>query len=88
MVARGLVWKHGDRVITTILEHHSNLLPWRNLASQGVGLDSIGINDDYSLDLNALERAITPSTRLVTVSTCIKCSRSGYTRFRDRKNLP
>jgi cysteine desulfurase/selenocysteine lyase len=68
MVARGLVWKHGDRVITTILEHHSNLLPWRNLASQGVGLDSIGINDDYSLDLNALERAITPSTRLLTIT--------------------
>ena len=68
MVARGLAWKSGDRVITTILEHHSNLLPWRNLASQGVGLDIIGINDDYSLDLAALERAITPSTRLVAVT--------------------
>jgi cysteine desulfurase/selenocysteine lyase len=68
MVAQGLAWKSGDRVITTILEHHSNLLPWRNLARQGVGLDIIGINADYSLDLDALERAITPATRLITVS--------------------
>jgi cysteine desulfurase/selenocysteine lyase len=68
MVAQGLTWKSGDRVITTILEHHSNLLPWRNLSRQGVGLDVISINADYSLDLDALKRAITPSTRLVAVS--------------------
>ena len=68
MVAQGLVWKTGDRVITTILEHHSNLLPWRNLTRQGVGLDVIGINADYSLDLDALKQAITPATRLITVS--------------------
>jgi cysteine desulfurase/selenocysteine lyase len=68
MVAQGLAWKSGDRVITTVLEHHSNLLPWRNLARQGVNLDIVGINADYSLDLAALKRAITPMTRLVTVS--------------------
>jgi len=68
MVAQGIDWKTGDRVITTILEHHSNLLPWRNLARQGVRLDVIGINADYSLDLDALKTAITPATRLITVS--------------------
>ena len=68
MVAQGLVWKTGDRVITTILEHHSNLLPWRRLARQGVATDSIGISPDYTLDLAALERAITESTRLVAVT--------------------
>ena len=68
MVAQGLTWKSGDRVITTILEHHSNLLPWRNLSRQGVGLDVININTDFSLDLDALKRAINPSTRLIAVS--------------------
>jgi cysteine desulfurase/selenocysteine lyase len=68
MVAQGLAWKPGDRVITTILEHHSNLLPWRNLAKQGVLFDTIGINPDYSLDLAELEKVITPSTRLVAVT--------------------
>jgi cysteine desulfurase/selenocysteine lyase len=68
MVACGLPWKSGDRVVTTILEHHSNLLPWRNLKKQGVELDVIGISPDYSLDLAALEKVITPSTRLVAVT--------------------
>ena len=68
MVAQGMAWKGGDRVITTILEHHSNLLPWRNLARQGVNLDVIGVRADYSLDLDALKQAITPTTRLITVS--------------------
>jgi cysteine desulfurase / selenocysteine lyase len=68
MVAQGLAWKSGDRVITTILEHHSNLLPWRNLTKLGVQVDIIGINPDYSLDLVALEKAITGSTRLVAIT--------------------
>jgi cysteine desulfurase / selenocysteine lyase len=68
MVAYGLPWKAGDRVVTTILEHHSNLLPWRNLKKRGVEVDVIGIKPDYSLDIEALEKAITPSTRLVAVT--------------------
>jgi cysteine desulfurase/selenocysteine lyase len=68
MVAQGMAWKGGDHVITTILEHHSNLLPWRNLARQGVKLDVIGVCADYLLDLDALKQAITPTTRLITVS--------------------
>src|SRR5208337_3490510 len=55
MVAYGLPWKAGDRVVTTILEHHSNLLPWYNLAKRGVGVDVVGIRDDYSIDLSAFE---------------------------------
>ena len=68
MVAQGLTWKSGDRVVTTLLEHHSNLLPWRRLARQGVSTDIIGINPSYSLDLTALETAITDFTRLVAVT--------------------
>ncbi|HSQ93765.1 MAG TPA: aminotransferase class V-fold PLP-dependent enzyme [Methanoregula sp.] len=68
MVAGGLPWKAGDRVVTTLIEHHSNLLPWRNLKKQGVELDLVGINADYSLDLDALEKAITPATKLVAVT--------------------
>jgi cysteine desulfurase/selenocysteine lyase len=68
MVAAGLAWKPGDRVITTILEHHSNLLPWRALKTQGVEVDVIGINPDYSPDLDALKKVISSSTRLVAVT--------------------
>jgi cysteine desulfurase/selenocysteine lyase len=68
MVAAGLPWKAGDRVVTTILEHHSNLLPWRNLRKLGVELDLVGIHADYSLDLDALEEAMGPATKLVAVT--------------------
>ena len=68
MVANGLAWKSGDRVVTTLLEHHSNLLPWRALKSRGVEADIIGLGADYSPDLDALEKLITPATRLVAVT--------------------
>ena len=36
LVAHGLPWAPGDRVVTTVLEHHSNLLPWLRLRERGV----------------------------------------------------
>jgi cysteine desulfurase / selenocysteine lyase len=68
MVAQGLSWNRGDRVVTTALEHHSNLLPWMNLRKYGVELEIAGINPDYSLDLARLEELITEKTRLVAVT--------------------
>jgi len=68
MVAHGFPWKTGDRVLTTILEHHSNLLPWVNLKSRGVSVDIADIQDDYSFDLALFESMITPTTRLVAVT--------------------
>ena len=68
MVARGLSWKPGDRVVTTILEHHSNLLPWRALSRQGVTVEVIGITTDYQIDLAALEAALSEPVRLVAMT--------------------
>jgi cysteine desulfurase/selenocysteine lyase len=68
MVAHGLAWTAGDRVVTTILEHHSNLLPWRALHARGVDVDTIGLGADFLLDPGALDAIITPATRLVTVT--------------------
>jgi cysteine desulfurase/selenocysteine lyase len=68
MVAQGYPFKAGDRIVTTILEHHSNLLPWYSLRKRGVVVDIVGIRDDYTLDLAALDAAITEKTRLVAVT--------------------
>jgi cysteine desulfurase/selenocysteine lyase len=68
MVARGLRLRKGDQVVTTILEHHSNLLPWMQLKQQGVELEIVRINTDYTLDLLALEAAVTDTTKLVTLT--------------------
>ena len=70
MVARGFPFKEGDTVVATILEHHSNLLPWRALAAKGVNLRIVGIRDDFTLDMDELRTILDEdkSVRLVTVT--------------------
>jgi cysteine desulfurase/selenocysteine lyase len=59
----------GDEIILTVMEHHSNLVPWHLLASDhGVVLRHIPITEDFRLDLDAFERLITPRTKMVCVA--------------------
>lgn len=61
--------REGDEVVTTIMEHHSNELPWRRLA-QGLGLKQKTMRCDESglLTDEEIDRNITPGTRLVAVT--------------------
>ncbi len=68
MIARGLSFREGDVVVTTILEHHSNLLPWRALEADGVTLRIVGLNDDLTLNMEEFESAMDASVRLVAVT--------------------
>jgi len=68
MVAMGIGWKKGDKVVTTIMEHHSNLLPWMRLNKVGVELKTIVANREGIIDLGDWEKAIDDRTRLVSVS--------------------
>lgn len=69
LVAYGLKWKAGDEVITTIMEHHSNIVPWQIIQKKfGVRIKYLGLNDNYKLDLKQLEKYLTEKTRLVTVT--------------------
>ncbi|MDD2756922.1 MAG: cysteine desulfurase [Methanothrix sp.] len=68
IVARGLRWKKGERIVTTLLEHHSNLLPWMRLREKGVDLQVIKPDQTGMIDPAEYETAITKGTRLVAVS--------------------
>ncbi len=69
MVAQGLSWKEGDVVVATLMEHHSNLLPWMRLGElRGVRLKLVGIDEEGRLDLRSLEEALGPRTRLLAIS--------------------
>ncbi|MDD1664123.1 MAG: aminotransferase class V-fold PLP-dependent enzyme, partial [Methanomicrobiales archaeon] len=68
MVARGIAWRPGDQVITTLLEDHSNLAPWLHLREQGVECRILPITPGYSLATDSLEEMITDRTRLVAVT--------------------
>ena len=63
------VLQHGDEVVTTIMEHHSNLLPWRMACEKcGAALKFIDCEADGSLTDAAMEKAITAKTKIVAVA--------------------
>ena len=68
MIARGLDWQPGDTIVTTILEHHSNLLPWRALQERGVTVRTVGLTPDLTLDMDAFAGVMDDSVRLVAVT--------------------
>ncbi|MDM7935105.1 MAG: cysteine desulfurase [Methanothrix sp.] len=68
IVARGIHWRKGDGVVTTLLEHHSNLLPWLRLGRRGIRVGVIRPSIEGLIDPADLERALDDRTRLVAVS--------------------
>jgi cysteine desulfurase/selenocysteine lyase len=67
LVARGICWKEGDEVVTTILEHHANLLPWLALRDKGVQVKVLSHRDGVVQE-DDLQEAVGPATRLVAVT--------------------
>jgi cysteine desulfurase/selenocysteine lyase len=66
-VANGLTWKRGDEIITTWLEHHSNLLPWMMLKRKGVRVTIIPHENGY-LNPQTIQEALNPRTKLVAAT--------------------
>lgn len=66
----GLTHLHpGDEVVVSIMEHHSDLLPWQMVCRQtGAALRYLECEPDGSLDLNRAETVITDKTRLVAMT--------------------
>lgn len=59
----------GDEVVVSILEHHSNLLPWQMVCRQtGATLKFIDCEMDGRLDLNKVAEVITEKTKIVAVT--------------------
>ena len=66
----GLTHLHpGDEVVVSIMEHHSDMLPWQMVCRQtGAALRYLECEPDGSLDLNRAETVITDKTRLVAMT--------------------
>ena len=61
--------KPGDEILISVMEHHSNIVPWQLMAQrQGAVVRAVPVTDIGELDLNALESMIGPKTRLVALS--------------------
>lgn len=64
--AWGLALKPGDEIVLTVMEHHSNIVPWHLLAERtGVTLKFAGLTAEGRLDVDHLASLVGPATRLV-----------------------
>ena len=62
--------KAGDEILVTTMEHHSNLVPWQQLAERtGSVIKHIPITDDGELMLESLDTLLTNRTKIVAVSS-------------------
>ncbi len=72
MVAHGYashVLEPGDEIVITLMEHHSNLIPWQQVAKvTGATLKYIPLQEDGTLLMADIEDAITRKTRIVAMT--------------------
>ena len=69
--------RKGDEVLLTVMEHHSNLVPWQLLAQRtGCVLRHVGITESGELDLADFRAKLSERTRLVSlvhISNALGC---------------
>lgn len=59
----------GDEIVITIMEHHSNLIPWQQLAiKKHATLKYIELTPDGTLDMEDAKRKITDKTKIVSIA--------------------
>jgi cysteine desulfurase/selenocysteine lyase len=69
IVAAGLNVQPGDEIVLSVMEHHSNIVPWHFLRERiGAVLRWLVIDDDGKIDLIALDALSAPRTRLVAIT--------------------
>lgn len=65
----GQLLEEGDEIILTVMEHHSNIVPWQLIAvKKGLNIKVIPMNDRGELDMDAYRALFTPRTKVVAVT--------------------
>lgn len=61
----------GDVVVSTVLEHHSNFVPWQQLClERGARFKVVGVDQNGDLDLDELRAAVSSGAKLVACTCC------------------
>ncbi len=66
MLANSL--EKGDEIVTTVMEHHSNLVPWLAMKKRGIETRFVNINDDGTLKMEQFGELISKKARSVAIS--------------------
>ncbi|GGE80730.1 cysteine desulfurase [Priestia taiwanensis] len=71
MVAQGYArhnLSEGDEIVITYMEHHSNIIPWQQVAkATGATLKYLNLTPEGTIDLAEAEKTITPNTKVVSI---------------------
>lgn len=58
-----------DEIIISVLEHHSNFIPWQRVARKtGAKLKIVGLDDQQNLDMQQFSELLTEKTKLVAIT--------------------
>ena len=61
--------KEGDEVLVSVMEHHSNIVPWQMLRERkGIVLKVIPMTEEGEIDLETYKSLFSPRTRLVSIA--------------------
>ncbi|WP_029355432.1 cysteine desulfurase [Bosea sp. 117] len=61
--------EEGDEIILSIMEHHSNIVPWNYLRERkGAVIKWVPVTEDGSFDFDAFEQMLSPRTKIVAVT--------------------
>jgi len=61
--------KAGDEIVISMMEHHSNIVPWQMLCERkGMKLQVVPINEQGELDMEAFKKLLNEKTRLVSIA--------------------
>ena len=60
--------KPGDHILSTPLEHHSSILPWQNMAKEGICVDYIELDNEYRIRLENVIAKINDNTKVLAIT--------------------
>ncbi len=64
----GQTFRPGDEIISTVMEHHSNIVPWQFLRARGVVLKFADIDKNGNLNLQQFKKLLSKKTKLVCLT--------------------
>ena len=65
--------KKGDEIVLSIMEHHSALVPWQQIAKQKKAkLSYLYVNKNFEIDDAEIDKKLTPNTKIVQILTTSK----------------
>ncbi|MBS7658143.1 MAG: cysteine desulfurase [Candidatus Bathyarchaeia archaeon] len=69
LIANGINWQKGDKIVTTLIEHHSNFIVWLKLKRKfGVDVKIIKPNKEGKFNIKDFEEALDEKTKLLSIT--------------------